>query len=211
MNLHRGERSVVKRRKERVRSDVVIRPLTPGRWRDLEKLFGERGACGGCWCMFWRLSRREFQAGKGTGNRAAFKALVESGAVPGLLAYDGPEPIGWCAIAPREDYPGLQRSRLLKPIDSRPVWSVSCLFVARGHRRRGVSVELLKAAADFVRRKGGRIVEGYPQEPKQERMPDVFAWTGLAAAFRQAGYSERARPSPTRPIMRLELNRARRI
>jgi len=181
---------------------LAIHPLTPERWPDFERLFGERGACGGCWCMFWRLTRAEFEAGKGAGNRSAMKQLVASGKIPGLLAYEGSQAVGWCALAPRETYSALQRSRLLKPLDNQPVWSVSCLFVAKTHRRRGVSVQLLKAAIEHARCQGGVIVEGYPQEPKKTTVPDVFAWTGLASAFRQAGFKECARPSPTRPIMR---------
>jgi len=189
-------------------SPCTVHPLTPERWSDLETLFGSRGACGGCWCMFWRLSRAEFKAAKGAGNRRALKRLVASGIPPGLLAYQGDQPVGWCAVAPRAQYPALERSRLLKPLDTEPVWSISCLFVARAHRRKGISVELLRAAANYVRRNGGRIIEGYPQAPKDKRaaIPDVFAWTGLASAFIKAGFRECARPSPTRPIMRLMLS-----
>jgi GNAT superfamily N-acetyltransferase len=182
---------------------LAIRPLTMSRWKHLEALFGERGACGGCWCMFWRLPRAEFQRQKGKGNRQAFKTLVRKGDPPGLIAYDGRVPVGWCAVAPRASYPALARSRILQPVDGEPVWSVSCLFVARPYRRRGVSVRLLEAAADYARRRGGRIVEGYPVEPPGAA-PDAFVWTGLASAFRQAGFREVARRSPTRPIMRRE-------
>jgi GNAT superfamily N-acetyltransferase len=183
---------------------LAIRPLTPARWKDLEALFGERGACGGCWCMFWRLSRSEFERQKGRGNQQAFRKVVQRGDPPGLLAYDGRTPVGWCAVAPRADYPALARSRILKPVDHEPVWSVSCLFVARPYRRRGVSVRLLEAAAEYTRRRGGRIVEGYPVEPREDEVPDPFGWTGLASAFRQAGFREVARRSQTRPIMRSE-------
>jgi GNAT superfamily N-acetyltransferase len=186
------------------RLKLAIQPLTPERWPDFEQLFGPRGACGGCWCMFWRLSRAEFQAGKGAGNRSAMKQLVTSGGIPGLLAYDGNRAIGWCALAPRTAYSALQRSRLLKPLDDKPVWSISCLFVARTHRRKGISIQLLEAAVAHARAHGGRIVEGYPQEARKGTVPDVFAWTGLASAFRQAGFKECARPSPTRPIMRFD-------
>src|SRR5882762_10280109 len=90
--------------------------LTPPRWPDFEALFGERGACGGCWCMFWRRPRAEFVAGKGAGNKRAIRALVQKGHVPGVLAYAGAEPVGWCAIAPRACYPALARSRVLKAV-----------------------------------------------------------------------------------------------
>ena len=108
--------------------------------------------------MLWRLTRSEFNEQKGEGNKQAMRRLVESGAVPGLLAFEGKEAVGWCAVAPREDYPALARSRILKPVDNQPVWSISCLFVTKGHRNRGVSVELLKAAVRHVKQHGGRIV-----------------------------------------------------
>jgi GNAT superfamily N-acetyltransferase len=181
-------------------------PLTPDRWDAFEALFGERGACGGCWCMFWRRGRSEFNRGKGAGNRRAMRMLVTSGAEPGILAFAGDEPIGWCAVAPREDYPALGRSRVLKAVDDTPVWSVSCLFVARGYRKRGVSVALLKAVVEFVRARGGKVVEGYPVEPKSPDMPAAFAWTGLASAFLRAGFREHRRGSETRPIMRFEID-----
>jgi GNAT superfamily N-acetyltransferase len=99
----------------------------------------------------------------------------------------------------------LENSRVAARVDSKPVWSVVCLFISREHRNRGVSVALLRAAADYAKKKGGRIVEGYPVEPKQDPMPDVFAYTGLASAFRRAGYREVARRTPTRPVMRRAL------
>ncbi len=181
---------------------LEFHPVTAKRWRDLEKLFGERGACGGCWCMCWRLKRSQFEKQKGAGNKKALKKIVKSGEVPGLLAYAGREPVGWCSVAPREAFPVLKNSRILKRVDDQPVWSASCFFVARPYRRQGLSVKLLRAAVTYAKKKGARMVEGYPVEPKKTPMPDVFAWTGLAGAFRRAGFREVLRRSPTRPIMR---------
>ena len=182
--------------------NLQIRPLTAARWADLERLFGARGACGGCWCMWWRLKRSVFEKTKGEGNKRRFKKIVSSGETPGLIAYDRGEPVAWCAIAPRETYPVLENSRVLKRIDDQPVWSVTCFFVSRTHRRQGVTAQLLEAAVKYARRKGARIVEGYPIAPRKGRMPDAFAWTGLVGAFRKAGFVEAARRSKTRPIMR---------
>jgi len=182
--------------------EIEVHPVTPERWGDMEALFGERGACGGCWCMWWRLTSREFEAAKGEQNRCAIAELVASGRTPGLLAYHYGEPIGWCSTAPRREFPRLARSRILKPVDDQPVWSVVCLFVARPWRRRGVSVALLEAAVEHVTASGGRIIEGYAVEPKKDAMPDAFAFHGLASAYRAAGFVEVARRSPTRPIMR---------
>ena len=183
-------------------SDLKFHPLTSGRWTDFEKLFGKHGAYGGCWCMWWRLKRSEFERQKGDGNRKAMKAIVDSGEVPGILAYTGDQPIAWCSVAPREAYPALERSRILKRVDDEPVWSIVCFFVAKPFRGKGVNRELLRAAIEYVRKQGGNIVEAYPVEPKKDRIPDVFAYTGLASTFRNAGFVEVLRRSETRPIMR---------
>ena len=177
-------------------------PLTPERWPDLETLFGPRGACGGCWCMWWRLKRSEFEKQKSEGNRKALKKLVDSGEVPGLLAYADGQPIAWCSVGPRESYPVLERSRILKRVDHKPVWSVVCFVVAKSYRHKGVSMALLEAAVAYAQEQGARIVEGYPVEPKKANMPDVFAYHGLASTFRKVGFTEVARRSETRPIMR---------
>ena len=177
-------------------------PLTADRWPDLQHLFGERGACGGCWCMVWRLPRAEFVRGKGAGNRLALKTIVEDDDRPGVLAYAADEPVGWCAVAPRPVYVALQRSRVLAPVDDRPVWSISCLFVAKPFRRRGLSVRLIREAVKFAGSRGAKLVEAYPVEPYTEKVPDVFAWTGLLAAYKRAGFREVLRRSDHRPIMR---------
>ena len=182
--------------------DLKFHPVTIKHWKDLENLFGERGACGGCWCMWWRLKRSEFERQKGKKNKAALKKIVRSGQVPGILTYSEGKPIAWCSVGPRETYPALERSRVLKRIDDKPVWSVVCLFVARGFRRKGVSVRILKAAVDFAKKNGAKIVEGYPIEPQKGKWPDAFVWTGLPSAFLKAGFKEVHRGSPTRPIMR---------
>ena len=182
-----------------------FRPLTPATWVDLERLFGGRGACGGCWCMWWRITRKEFEESKGETNRASFKELVDAGVVPGILAYEAEEPVGWCAIEPRVAYSVLARSRVLRPVDDLPVWAVTCFFVARSRRDSGLSGRLLEAALEHARRSGAKVVEGYPVEPRKDSMPEVFAWTGFASTFRDAGFEEIARRSASRPIMRLEL------
>ena len=186
---------------------LKFRPATAPRWSDLEKLFGERGACGGCWCMFWRVPRKEWDAKRGTGNKLSLRKIVTAGrTAPGILAYVGEEAVGWCAIAPRKEYVALERSRILKPVDDQPVWSISCLFVKREYRRQSISALLLKAAVEFAVRQGARIVEGYPVEPTMEKMPDPFLWHGVPSAFTAAGFTEATRRSKTRPIMRFEVS-----
>jgi GNAT superfamily N-acetyltransferase len=184
---------------------LEIHPFTSDRWEDLVALFGERGACGGCWCMWWRLARSAFVKGKGAGNRRALRRIVDAGRVPGLIAYCDGMPAGWCSVAPREDYPVLSRSRVLAPVDDRPVWSIVCFFVAKPFRRTGLTAALIEGALAYAKKKGAAIVEGYPVEPKERTMPDAFAYTGLASSFRRAGFTEVARRSATRPFMRYYL------
>lgn len=183
--------------------------VTPDRWDDLELLFGDRGACGGCWCMYWRLAPKEWTAGKEGGNREALRALVASGTPPGVLAYDGTTPVGWCAVGPRSAFPRLERSKNLAPVDDLPVWSIVCFFVAKAHRRLGVSEALLKGAIDLARKNGAPVLEGYPVVPQEDEMPDAFAWTGIVSTFHKLGFREVARRSVNRPIVRLPLPVAR--
>ncbi len=155
-----------------------------------------------------RQTRSEWERLKGEQNRRRMKRLVENGKrPPGLLAYLGREPVGWISIEPREVFSKLARSRVLAPVDDEPVWSIVCFFVDRRYRRRGLSVALIEGAVDYARKKGARIIEGYPVEPKKKPMPPVFAYTGLAAAYRRARFQEVARRSETRPIMRRIVSR----
>jgi GNAT superfamily N-acetyltransferase len=161
--------------------------------------------------MAWRLPAKAYAEGKGPKNRAAFRRLVGRKKSLGILAYRGKEPIGWCSISPRATFSFLSRSRTLRAVDDLAVWSVSCLFVARPFRKQGVSVDLLRAAVAFAKRRGARIVEGYPVVPYSETMPPVFAWTGTATAFIEAGFEEVARRSPGRPIMRRSVRSAGKV
>ena len=144
------------------RPRLAVHPATPDRWPDLEALFGRNGACGGCWCQFWKQSNAEYRAGKGEANHAALRRSVKRGEVPGLLAYAGDEPVGWVAVEPRARYRRLAISRNLPIVDERPTWSVPCFFVARGWRGRGVAGRLLSAAVAHARRQGAPARRGLP-------------------------------------------------
>lgn len=191
--------------KIKVKSKFNFYPVTKENWKDFENLFGEKGACAGCWCMYWRIKRKDYDAQRGSGTKKKMKNLINNGIVPGILAYDSNIPIGWCSVAPREDFPVLENSRVLQRIDDKPVWSIVCFFINKNHRKKGLSVELLNAAKIFVKTNKGKIIEGYPVEPKKSKTADAFAWTGLASAFRKANFKEVIRRSETRPIMRFSI------
>lgn len=174
-------------------------------WDAFEAVMGEKGGCGGCWCMLWRRSKAEFDASMGAPNRAAMHAVFRAGPPPGVVALVDGRPIGWLQIDRRDAFPRLAASRVLKPVDNRPVWSVACFLVDKAHRRSGVSRALLEGACELARDRGAECVEGYPIDTPKTSYTPLFAWTGFASAFRAAGFTEVARRSPTRPIMRREL------
>jgi GNAT superfamily N-acetyltransferase len=152
--------------------------------------------------MWWRLPRAEFERNQGEGNRAAMQAITEGGDVPGLLAYADGEPVAWCSVAPREQFPSLNRSRVLKALDELPVWSIVCFFVATTWRGQGIGVPLIEAAVDYVARQSGKIVEAYPTVPREGRLAPVSSFMGVPSVFARAGFVECARPSASKMIMR---------
>ena len=157
--------------------------------------------------MWWRVRRKDWERGRGAPNKRALKALVRGGAVPGLIAYVDAEPAAWCAFEPRECYPVLARSRILEPVDTQAVWSVTCFFVAPARRGQGLTERLLRAAARSAAASGARILEGYPHDLGGGSLPGAFVHTGLASAFERVGFREVARRSPKRPILRKLLRR----
>lgn len=179
---------------------ITFQPATPKHWDDIVTLFGERGACGGCWCMVWRKTNAQYTKTK-PANKKDFGKLVKSGAPVGVLAYDGDTPIAWCSIAPREQFVRLGTSKIYAPIDDKPVWSISCIFILSKYRNQGLSTKLIKAAADYAKKQGAKIVEAYPFD-YDTKQPPPFIWTGIASAFVKAGFKEAARRSPIRPVMR---------
>lgn len=189
-------------RRVKTSRDLEFRPLTPQRWADFEALFGERGAFAGCWCMWWRLKRSEFDRRSGKQKKRAMRSIVDSGEIPGLLAYVEVKPAGWCSVAPRERFGPLERSRTLKRVDDQPVWSVVCFFIGEPYRARGLMRDLLRAAVDYAVEQGASIVEGYPREANGRLPGGTEAFVGIASVFRAAGFVEVLRRSASRPIMR---------
>ena len=186
-------------------SNLEIHPLTPDRWADFEKLFGARGAYGGCWCMFWRLRSKDNARNKGADNRREMKQIVDSSEPPGLLAYVNDVPAGWCSIDPREKFLRIEHSRTLKRVDDRPgVWSLNCFVIEKNHRRQGLMTALLDAAVEYARERGAKIIEAYPIEPESE-LKGYDGYTGIASTFQKAGFREVARPREGQVMMRKEL------
>jgi len=190
---------------------LEVHPLTRGRWKDLVELFNRPGGSivRGCWCMYYRRTGGGGGVGPGRTSRRAMKALVDSGVVPGLIGYEDGSPVGWISLGPREDYPRLRGSPVMKPVDDRPVWSVICFFVDKRARGRNVTDALLKAGIDYARSQGATLLEAYPVDKRERSDPD-FMWFGAKRLYDRAGFTEVARRKPARPVVRKAIRPGRR-
>ncbi|MEW6744718.1 MAG: GNAT family N-acetyltransferase [Planctomycetota bacterium] len=194
------------------RPRLQVRDLEPSDWAAVEELFGANGACGGCWCMYWRLERggKLWEERKGAPNKGAFKKLITAGAVHACLAFAGEEPVGWCCAGPRSDFPRLERSRVLRTDADEHTWSVVCFFIPARWRGRGVATALLEQAVKLAKKRGAHALEGYPVRSTKapgSRIPAAFAWTGVPSLFEKAGFEDVTPAAGTRPIYRRELRR----
>jgi GNAT superfamily N-acetyltransferase len=182
---------------------LTVRPLTPELWPQLEDLFGRSGASNGCWCMYWRLGPA-YRERPRERNRAALRTLAKRGPPPGLLAFDGGLAVGWCQLTPRAALPWLDRARLLRRVDDEPVWSLSCFYIRRGYRRRGVTSALIAAALKIAKQAKAPALEAYPVDTRAPKSTSNL-YTGTASTFARAGFRTVARRAPHRPIMRHDL------
>src|SRR5262249_31906424 len=188
-------------RREKGTMKPRTRLLTPALWPALEDLFGDQGACNGCWCMYWRIGRG-YRKKTRTANKAAFREVVRHGPPPGLLAFDGEVAVGWCQLTPRSALPWLDRTWRLKRVDDVPVWSLSCFYIRIGYRRQGITSHLIAAALRAAKRARAPALEAYPLDAD---LTPSASRTGYASSFPRAGCKTVARHGPPRPIMRHDL------
>jgi len=189
--------------------NVETRELVPELWPAVEELFGSNGACGGCWCMWWRVERggKLWEKTKGAPAKRTFRRLVTSGRARGVLAFIAGKPVGWCSLGPRTDFPRLERVRAYQRPDVDGVWSINCFFIARKFCGQGVARALLKAAVRACRRQGATVLEGYPVTSARDgkRLAAVFSWTGPLKVFEQQGFEVVQATPPTKPLVRRNL------
>jgi GNAT superfamily N-acetyltransferase len=183
---------------------LKVLPLTPKLWPALEDLFGENGACNGCWCMYWRIGKayckRPFAK-----NKAELHDIVKKGPSPGVLAFQGDMAVGWCQLTPRDALPWLDRTWRLRRVDDVPVWSISCFYIRKGYRRQGITSALIAGALKAAKRAGAPALEAYPLDAD---LTGSSSWTGYASSFARAGFRVVGCQTPPRPIMRRDLTTA---
>ncbi len=194
--------------------ELEILPLTPERMPDLAALFGQGGDPKWCWCSYYRLRNVDFTNATPATNRAVLEGAVTTTAAedrePGLVAYRDGEAVGWVSVGPRDDYDRLVHSKVLAPIDDRPVWSIVCFVVGRKSRGKGIATALLDAAINYAAEHGARLLEAYPVDTDGARVPAASAYKGTVGMFEKAGFEVAARrrhnrTTPERPIVRRQL------
>jgi GNAT superfamily N-acetyltransferase len=197
------------------RPSLTIEPLTAERFDDLASLFRKGGDPKWCWCAYFRVRGLDWSNSTPRSNRDRLKALAGQDPAPGLVAYREGEVIGWVGLGPRDAFDRLAHSKVLAPVDDKPVWSIVCFVVARAHRGRGVARALLEAAVDYARDQGATLLEGYPVDVGTGRRGASSVYTGTLGMFERAGFKEVARrqwnrSSPIRPIVRRAVRPRRR-
>jgi GNAT superfamily N-acetyltransferase len=194
--------------------EIEIHPLSPDRMADLAELFGQGGDPKWCWCAFYRVRGMSWQNSTAAGNRAVLERAVDAAAsenrAPGLVAYRDGTAVGWVSLAPREEFERLEHSTVLRRIDDRPVWSIVCFVVGRKARGQGVASALLEAAVAYAREHGASLLEAYPIDAGERRVPAANAYHGTLSMFERAGFRvverrQSNRASPVRPIVRRRL------
>lgn len=187
----------------------AYKEIAPDLWDDFERLFGANGACGGCWCQYWRVAKggKLWEETTGAKAKRLTKGLILSGQMTGLLAYAGASPVGWCSYGPRADFPRLETAKAYQREDTGGVWSVNCFFIDKEYRRMGLAAEMLSAALKFMKKKKVKMVEAYPTPLTQDgkKLPAAFVWTGPLSIFENAGFQIIQRLSYSRPLVRKEL------
>ena len=181
----------------------TVRPLTPDLFPALEDLFNTQGPVSRCWCMYWRIGDG-YRKRPPKANKAAFFDLVKNGPPPGLLAFDGDVAVGWCQLTPRAALPWLDRAWRLKRVDDAPVWSISCFYIRKGYRKKGVTAALIAAALEAAKRAGVPALEAYPLDAA---LTPSASSTGYVSTFKRAGFKIVARHVPPRPIMRYDFHK----
>ena len=162
-------------------------PVTPDRFEDFADVINPNRRAAHCWCLSHRLQAKEIEELGGGSREQAMRELCEREHPPGVVTYLDGTPVGWCNVGPRSEITRLSRSRLIRPVDDLPVWSIVCVVVRSGHRKQGVTGHLIEGAVAYAAANGAPAVEAHPVDPKG-RMDLTMAFVGTKAMFDKAGF-----------------------
>lgn len=187
---------------------IEVRPATV--FDDVKTLVGpKRPDSTVCWCLSYRIPAKQNVSLRGGERGELARQLVGQDPPPGVLAYDGGDPVGWAAVHARADT-GFARNRRIPHVDDQDVWSVWCIRVRPGHRGQGIAHHLLAGAVAPARTYGAPAIEGYPVDNGGSRVDLTMAYVGTRKLFEDAGFTKAANTTSVlngfpRVLMRLDL------
>ncbi|MBO4259314.1 GNAT family N-acetyltransferase [Streptomyces griseorubiginosus] len=190
---------------------IEVRPASD--FADVRAVIGPKSPTASvCWCLSHRIPSKLDKELRGTARGEYVAGLCRSVPPPGVLAYDGDEPAGWAAVAPRADTT-YARSRQIPHLDDLPVWSLWCIRVRPGHRGKGLSHALIAGAVDFARDHGAPVIEAYPLDNGDAMVDTTMAYAGIRSNFERAGFVHAADTTSVlaghpRVLMRLDLRQS---
>lgn len=191
--------------------EVVVKPAIKATWKDVQAVFGVRGEAAKCQCQRAILPLREYWHMPREIREAFFRKEIATSrpVAPGLIAYLGDEPVGWCRLGPRHQYAPLRNSPVPwagrdEDKGDESVWAVVCFVVRAGYRKQGISRALAAAAVDYARRHSAAALEGYPMDTRGGDIAWGELHVGAHGAFKDAGFKEIAHPTQRRYVMRID-------
>ena len=176
---------------------LTVKSVTKSTWPELEALFEGRGGPSYCWCMPFRKMENRAEASN-EDRKAALKGRVDEAVPIGLVGYIEGEPVAWCSVGPRESFATMYKAQ---DDAEAGVWSVTCFFIRRDHRGKGLSAQMLAAAIEEARGRGAKVIEGYPVDPDSPS----YRFMGFLPLYAGQGFTETGREGKRRHVMRLVL------
>ncbi|WP_164233897.1 GNAT family N-acetyltransferase [Microbacterium hydrocarbonoxydans] len=189
---------------------ITTEVATIARWDDVQHALTGGGDGASCQCIWPVLSNKDWNATTTPQRKEMLREEIQTGPPPGIIAYVDGEAAGWIRIGPRTRQARVPRTRIIaasstEPFDDDSVWAVTCFVVRREHRGTGLNTELLRAAVEYARESGARLIEGYPVDTRgqQKRSNDLFH--GTLSTFLAAGFEEKTEMKPGRALVTLDL------
>jgi GNAT superfamily N-acetyltransferase len=176
---------------------LTFKPVTARTVGDFEALFGAKGGPNWCWCMAFRATSAELKDAKSPDRKQQMLDRINGGVPVGLVGYDRGTPVAWVSVAPKHTF----QKGLGGTEDSEGVWSLTCMFIARSHRKQGLSAQLIEAAAQHAKALGGTLLEAYPVDADSPS----YRHMGFVPAFERAGFEAHGREGTRRHVMQLQL------
>lgn len=170
-------------------SEYAIRLLDASTWDAFARLAEKHNGCGfgGCWCTWFHFVGRP----EGEKGRSLKERLVREGRAHAALVFDGDAAVAWCQYGSPDELPNIHHRKEYEATraDELPDYRITCIFVDRDYRRRGVAGVALRGALDLIAKAGGGVVEGYPHDLQEgEKMRAQFLYNTTRSLYEQTGF-----------------------